>query len=317
MSLSGRDSDRPVLVTGASGFIGSRVVRELVRRDVHRIAGERRFDGRAHSAASARPAEPARGVTIVECDVLNRHAITRLIEAHRPIACVHAAWNVSHPNYLVDPSNHAWAQASLHLAQVLQRHGCQWFGACGTHIEPARGCAPPNRYAAAKSTFRHRLFDLASDLGQMTICWWRIFQPYGTGERPHRLLPSMLEAFARGERFTVCQPHAQRDFIHADDVAKAIDRSLSHRAGGVFDVGSGSTSHILGVAQRLAQLCSAEHLLDVSSEADFVVTPPPAAADVAPLTHITGWEPQISLNEGLRTLAATGIRGSRPMRATA
>jgi nucleoside-diphosphate-sugar epimerase len=243
----------------------------------------------------------------MECDLLDRAGVKFVIDEHRPRACIHCAWDVARDDYLHSAENQRWTAASLHLAQSLKQAGCSWLGVCGTHLEPVDRCPPCNRYAAAKSTLRHRLFDLASAPPSpgMRICWWRIFQPYGPGERASRFIPSMLDALSRGRRFLVRQPQAQRDFIHARDVAAAIATSLENQSSGVFDVGSGHVQPLRDVAMLAARICDRPDLMDFAaldegSNRDGHLA---ACADIAALQSSTGWRPRVSLEAGLRDLA--------------
>lgn len=307
MSVADTSSGRRcVMLTGASGFIGSHVLRALAQRDVRAIAVVR-----PESRSSTSRAVHACAANVVECDLLNPMSVEAVVTAHRPSACIHAAWDVARPDYLTHPDNQRWVQASLHLASCLKANGCRWLGVVGTYLEPTGSAQPPNRYAAAKVTFRHRLTELAGE--SMSVCWWRLFQPYGPGERESRLIPSMLKSFGLGMRYLVKQPEARRDFIHVEDVAAAIIQSFERSIGGLFDLGSGSLHRLHEVANRMSQAMNSEHLLEFSP-LEFTTPESAHPADIAALRVLADWSPRISLDAGLHALAAAA---RTPLRATA
>lgn len=292
----------PVLVTGATGFIGAHVVQRLNNNGVPVIALSRSTP--QHTLAVSRQTRS------IQCDLLDARDVESLVRTHRPTTCIHAAWDVAHPEYLDSHANQKWVQASLHLARCLLEHGCRWLGVCGTHIEPVRNAPPKNRYAGAKATLRHRLCELVGD--RMTICWWRIFQPYGEGERADRFVPSLLQALTSGQRLLVRQPQARRDFIHVSDVASAMTASHSRELGGVLDVGAGRLHAIRDVAIKAARCLDAEHLLDFAPANDERDANVPA--DTSLLGGLAAWQPEIDLDVGLEQLSRAY---SLPLRATA
>src|SRR6476620_7792313 len=70
-----------LLVTGASGHVGGEIVRQAARRGMPVVAIHRGdFLG-----------EPFASVTWVRCDLVDRSAVSKLAQAHRIDACIHAA----------------------------------------------------------------------------------------------------------------------------------------------------------------------------------------------------------------------------------
>jgi nucleoside-diphosphate-sugar epimerase len=306
---------RPLMVTGASGFIGSRVVAELETRGEHVLAVVRQRE--PHMPTVSGTTRPESTVEYVECDLLNRAAVAHLIERHRPQACIHAAWDVGDPDYMSSAANQEWVRASLHMAGHMMRWGCKWLGFCGTHIEPPEPCGPANRYAAAKATLRHRLHDLASTFNPpCRIAWFHIFQPYGPGEPAHRFLPSLITAAVSGEEFELKHPHALRDFVHVDDIASAIAEASQNRLRGRFDIGTGRVRFLHEIASIVERLAGAKACVHWRNEASRgpSLDPVNRVANIQPLVDETGWRPTIDLEAGLRELveyAASQLQRSK------
>jgi len=193
-----------VLVTGATGFIGSALVRRLVAGGNDVVA-------------------PTRS----ELDLLaaSERELAQFVERASVSYCIHAAWYTNHADYLTHEVNREWLAASLRLVRACE--GLRFVG-LGTCLEP------DTLYARSK-------LDLAIGLGDYgaNFAWARVFFVYGPGDRPGRLIPEMIERFGRGERAGPTFGGLRRDYIHVDDLADQIVRIANSNVQGPFDTGTG------------------------------------------------------------------------------
>src|SRR5258708_2813658 len=145
-----------VLVTGAAGFVGSQVVRQLVASGIDVAAMVR--------PGSARPR--LRGlegkVQLLEADVADTEAIATWLAKYRPDSCIHAAWYAEPGKYLDSPLNLDSLRSSLALLENLAKAGCKHDVRGWTCFEYETGSTPldedsPTRpltpYAAAQLAF--------------------------------------------------------------------------------------------------------------------------------------------------------------------
>src|SRR6516225_6229079 len=95
-------TSRCVLVTGATGFLGSHCLAPLV---------ERKFD--VIGLYRDRAPQNICGVRWVRGDVMDRVAMRRVLEEHKPRGLLHLAWFVEPGKLITDSSNLSWVSASL------------------------------------------------------------------------------------------------------------------------------------------------------------------------------------------------------------
>jgi len=306
-----------VMVTGAAGFIGSRIVRRLMIDGFPVIGIVRSMDpGRLVRLRSLLGRPSAVPVQLIECDLHDTQAVTRLIRAHRPALCMHAAWDVSPDSYRHDPANERWVECSLHLSESLLANGCAWLGVLGTCLETGGDESARCAYAQAKSALREQLIARLARQDMTTglrLCWWRVFQPYGPGEPEARLVPALIESLLRGESFHIKCPDEVRDFIHVDDIASAASASMAHRAMGAFDLGTGVGHRISDIARLTGDLVESRNLIEPQSQSASRNDESGSAliANPRPLMAAACWRWEINLRAGLSRLVDQARRGRR------
>jgi nucleoside-diphosphate-sugar epimerase len=237
----------PVLLTGATGFVGRAVLAELVTRGIP-----------VH-AVSRRPRPPQPGVVWHEADLLAADGRERLIAACPARRLVHCAWDVEHGVFWTSPANALWHEASLDLARrLMARSGKRIFalGTCAEYDALAAGpwnetrpVAPATPYGQAKASLHIALSELCGD----ALTWARLFHLYGPGEDRRRLIPALTDALRAGRTFRVRSSGLLRDMASTAHVARCLVGLLEAGAKGDFDVGSGQP-RTLGALARIVAL---------------------------------------------------------------
>src|SRR5262249_2145053 len=102
-------------------------------------------------------------------------------------------------------------------------------------------CSEASTPLHPESVYAQSKLDLVGALERQghNYAWARIFYVYGPGDRAGRLVPHMLDCFARGEPASPRSGALRRDHIHVDDLAGQIVRIALSDVHGAINTGTG------------------------------------------------------------------------------
>ncbi len=303
-----------VLVTGGAGFIGSHVVERLLAAGHAVTALDDLSTGRRENLPP--------GCELLEVDLCQPQADVAVRRA-APEAVFHFAAQIDLRRSLEDPVADAGQNivASLRLLESALAAGASYFvfassggaiygEADGPQDENHRE-APLSPYGAAKLAVDKYLGVYHHHRGLAT-CSLRLSNVYGPRQQA-RGEAGVVAVFARclrdGRPLPIHGDGAQtRDFLYVDDVARLAPLLISRPAGGVFNLGTGIETSVATLAATVRELTGAG-------------APPTTGAPAVPgeqrrsvldagrARRELGWQPEVSLTEGLRrTLAWFGAR---------
>lgn len=250
-----------VLVTGGGGFVGRPVVARLCQAgaEVHVVS---RRGANAHTAGVVQPHA---------LDLFDTPARAQLMARLRPTLLVHLAWVTEHGRYWQDPANLLWMDATLGLLGDFAAVGGRAAfvaGSCAEYDWQGAGPLEAGRtplhaatlYGRCKAETSCRALALAQQQGQR-LAWGRIAFPFGPGEPPGRLVPSLVRALRAGEPAYFGPPEVARDFVPVDDLADMIVFALQAGFHGALDLASGRLVEVGQIARTLAQVAGRPDLL--------------------------------------------------------
>ncbi|MFJ2028479.1 NAD-dependent epimerase/dehydratase family protein [Streptosporangium sp. NPDC087985] len=287
------------LVTGATGFIGSHLVRRLssLGAEVHAVS--RRLQKADHTeiwhAADLRDADStAELITAVRPDVVFHLASE--VDGARDIRIVRRVLE----NNLTSTVNVLTATAEApHPIKVILS---------GSSEEPRPGnghAPPPSPYAMAKwaATEYARLFQR---LWNAPLTILRPTMVYGPGQRDTRkLVPYVTLALLRGEEPNLTSGAKLVDWVYVEDVVDAFiaAHETGNATGQIFDIGTGTETAVKDTVEMLFQTVGTPLRPRFGTVADRPLDIP-QAADLGPAAEVLGWRPTVDLQEGLRRTVA-------------
>jgi len=301
-----------VLVTGGAGFIGSHLVDALVGRDDEVVVLDDLSTGRAGNIPD--------GVTFVRGSVADEDVVTAAVEGCGVVYHQGALGSVARSVAAPLASDRANVAGTLTVLSAAQRAGVgrvvlasssSVYG--GSEVVPTPESAalrPRSPYAVTKLAGEHYARVLWELHGLETVCL-RYFNVYGPRQRPDSeyaaVVPLFVEALLRG-----ADPHVHgdgrqsRDFTFVADAVQANLRAAGAPAaacaGRAFNVARGEPASLLDLLDILAgELGVTPHPTHGPTRAGDVRH---SHADISAARAALGYEPEVSLREGLvRTLA--------------
>lgn len=255
-----------IFITGGTGFIGRRVIKELRRRR-HRVV-------------------------LLKSKLENSAKVKKEIERCGPDVVIHLAWEgLPDISPALCRKNARMGVAFMKLLGSLRITKVIAAGSAWEYENP-RG--PHRAVIAAKRVVRK-----AGEryIGKTGIFVWAVpFFVYGAGKPGRSLLPSLIAQAQKGEAPTPNNPNAWHDFIYADDVARAIVLLVERKiAGGTYDIGSGKLTRTGEIANTVAKIFTLpqKRLPRIKKTG--------LRADPRPLAKL-GWRPRVSLAQGIKTM---------------
>ncbi|WEK34140.1 MAG: NAD(P)-dependent oxidoreductase [Candidatus Pseudobacter hemicellulosilyticus] len=238
MSVSG-----PILVTGATGFIGQYVVEALLQRNLPVIASS------VH-AEKARTMPWFERVRYIPFNLGHADPAADLYQLlGSPARMIHLSWE-GLPNYKAAFHLDTNLPRQQLLLENLVRHGLRELTVTGTCFEYGMQegalredmeTLPANPYALAKDQLRRYLESLTTQW-PLSLKWVRLFYMYGQGQNPNSLLSQLDRALANGETvFNMSGGEQVRDFLPVEKVAEYLVRiTLQERVTGIINCCSGA-----------------------------------------------------------------------------
>ena len=292
-------------VTGASGFIGSYLVRHLVAHGVDVAI--------LHRATTNlwRLEEIADAVCHVQGDFGDVSSFAAEFRAFRPDTVFHLAWSGVGNSYRDDLTQIDYnVPASTSFATFCAEQGVEtWIGAgsqaeYGPHDHAI--CEdvlpqPTSAYGAAKLA-TYYLTERIAALGDMRHAWLRVFSTYGPRDNPGWLLPGLINSLLRGERPSLTPGEQRWDFLHVQDAADAFLRVAKSESIGIFNVGSGAAHPLKEIVETVRDCIDPSLPLgfgDIPYRPDQVML---LQANVSRLSSETGWRPERVLADGIREM---------------
>ena len=319
-----------LLITGGAGFIGSALVRLLIRESVYRVVNVDALTYAGNLDSIAEVSGNPR-YCFEHVDIRDGVALRRVFERHRPDAVIHLAAE-SHVDRSIDGPR-AFVETNvvgtLTLLQESLRH---WQGLGAAEREAFRfvnvstdevygslgadGCftestpyAPSSPYSASKAAADHLVRAWRHTYGLPTITT-NCSNNYGPYQFPEKLIPLTIERARRGESLPVYgRGENVRDWLYVDDHARALRLVLERGAPGEsYAVGGRNERRNLDVVRAICslldELAPSETTPDRRSLITFVTDRPGHdlryAIDASRIERELGWTPTETFETGLR-----------------
>ena len=321
-----------ILVTGAAGFIGFHVCRQLLERG-DRVTGlDNMNDYYDVSLKEARLAMlvPCEGFTFIKADIADRDAMEELFRTGSFERVINLAAQAGVRYSLINP--HAYINSNilgfLNILEGCRHHGVKHlvyassssvYGANETMPFSVHDNVdhPLSLYAASKKA-NELMAHTYSHLYNLPTTGLRFFTVYGPWGRPDMALFLFTDAIVNNRPIQVFNfGNHRRDFTFVDDITEGVIRTLDHLAEPnpdwsgltsdpgssrdpwrVYNIGNSSPVNLMDYIEAL------EHELGRPAAKEFLPMQPgdvpDTYADVDQLMHDVHYKPETTVQEGIR-----------------
>jgi len=300
-----------VLVTGAAGFIGSRLSRRLLDDGcrVTAIDSLTNFYSKRIKRRNLAPLLGRPNFRWIEAD-LNEAPLKTIVRGQEAVfhlaaqAGVRDSWGRSFDVYIRDN-----IRATQRLLETVKDVAVRRFVYASssavyglTPDMPMRETSPLHPlspYGVSKLAAEDLGFLYFQNYG-VPVVSLRFFTVYGPGQRPDMAFHKFLKAIAAGGEITVYGDGSQtRDFTYIDDIVAANAAALDHgRPGQVYNVGGGHRERLDAIFTLLETICRRPLRLRFADAQKGDA--PHTAADITKARAELGYRPRTGLEDGLR-----------------
>lgn len=287
------------VVTGASGFVGKAVVKELLKQgtEVYSIIHKK----------TCIPAE-LEGSHIVVCDLSDYDKLPALIKTNFADVFFHFAWEgaagVLRGNEKIQLAN---VQGTCDAVLAATEVGCKKFIFASSimeyevdaEIKSMRNPGINSIYSTAKITadYMARILSSKSNLGYISAL---ISNIYGPGEKSPRLINSCIRKLLNGEHLSLTSGNQLYDFIYITDATRMFtmigDKGIE---GSIYYIGNRKARPLRSFLEELRDVVSPKASLGFGEVPFNGISLTYKEFDTELLYRHTGIEPKISFTEGI------------------
>ncbi len=294
IELDERLVGRTVLVTGASGFIGSHLCNRLIASGA-----------RLHGISRTRRESEGEQLRWWQADLKDADAVRQLVAALQPQIVFHLASYVMGARELgvVLQTFNDNLTSTVHLLTAAAETGCRRVVLASSSEEPLNpggGGFPCSPYAAAKwaSSMYGRMFH---ELFGLPVVMPRIFMTYGPDQRDlQKLVPFVVRHLLRGEAPKLSSGLRRADWIYVDDVVEGLLRAAVYPGieGSSFDLGTGRLASVREIVEQIVEIMDSpvKPAFGALQDRPFEQERP---ADTTFLAEKLAYEPRTGLRQGL------------------
>lgn len=297
---------KKIAITGGAGFIGSNLVRKLLllRYDLNLLTRQSTDLWRLKDIIS--------DIKIHKTDILDQQSLSKVIGKINPSVIIHLATYSSYRNQkdykqMVEANikgtlNLLSASKDIDYDIFINTGSSSEYGIKNNPMRETDLLEPISFYAATKasSTLLCQVFAKEYKKPIVTL---RPFSVYGPWEEKDRFIPTIIRALIKGETIKVTPGKQRRDFIYVEDVTDIYIKTIlkgKSLSGQVLNMGTGKEYANDEVVKALFKTISKKVQVEKGGFPKRVWDTPHWVADISKTKKLLNWEPQFTLEEGLK-----------------
>ncbi|MFA5337140.1 MAG: NAD(P)-dependent oxidoreductase [Candidatus Omnitrophota bacterium] len=297
---------KKVLVTGASGFIGSALMRRLLLEKAKIYALD------IPQANKWRIKDILPKVQMRFADLQNRNALDKLISGIRPEIIFHLAAYGVYPSQkernaifninFFGTKNLLDACGSLDYKLFVNTGSIFEYGIKKTPLKESDVLSPVTDYGISKAAATLYCQAVALRDGK-PVTTLRLSTPYGYYEELPRLIPSVVLSYLVGKRPHVTSPKFVRDFLFIEDAIEAYIKTVEYSEaakGEIFNIGYSRQYAIGKVVETIAALTGSNIKPKWGNKPHYRIESDMWQTNISKAKRLLKWQPNYSLKDGLK-----------------
>lgn len=290
-----------IAITGASGFIGSAVVRLALEQGL-RVAAI------VNIRSDLYRLEKLEGYVLIKYDThFNEFNTINQLKNFAPDVFIHSGWtgvNSKLRNDAIQLDNIKITLDSIDLA--IQSHAKQWIG-IGSHAEYGIYNKRINEDFATNPVTVYGKVKLSTLWAAQAFCqfhnldfsWIRLFDPFGPYDNSNWFIPYIIKELSNGNSPKLTECKQVWDYLYIDDAIEGILTIAKGHHKGIYNIGSGDPISLKEVITKI------KNLMHSHSEPEYGAVPynPDQVMHLeAGIDKIKalGWKPKTSIDDALR-----------------
>ena len=289
-----------VIVTGASGFLGSNVLMPLLARG-HEVVAVGRHAPAPHLQHSALFWE--------KVDLLSPAQLAAVVKKQKADGLIHCAWDARPGAYWTSPDNLRWVAASLLLFEAFHANGGKRVVVAGSSAEyewagdqalseTATPLRPASLYGTSKNALR-QVLEAWANTNDVSWAWGRIFNIFGANEKQNRLIPRVVKSLLQDKPIEFDDGLLYRDFLSVEEVGDAFAAMLDSDIQGPVNVAGGQSESIRDLLSHIATILKKTELVSFDDDKKNTSEPLSVVASIERLKTELHWEPSHSMHDHL------------------
>lgn len=292
-----------VMVTGSTGMVGATMIEQMLADGI-RVTGIVR-----PASAKMKNLTPHQNLEIIECDIDNLLSLKETL-SHDYDTFFHFAWNgtygASREDIRLQTQNVVDTLDAIELAHAI---GCKAFVGAGSQAEfgPVEGTIsdavpknPVTGYGIAKLD-ACRMGKILCEQYGIRHSWGRIVSTYGPRDNAYTMVMSSIINMLDGKRMQFTKGEQTWDYLYGGDCSRAfylIGKYGKH--GKAYTIGSGQTRQLKDYITAIRDTVAPSLEIGLGEREYYPNQVMHLCADITELKEDTGFEPEVSFEEGIR-----------------
>jgi nucleoside-diphosphate-sugar epimerase len=292
------------LITGATGFIGSCLLRKLISEDrITHILLRREAD-------LWRVRDLIRKTNVHFSDLSDIKSLTKIVEKIKPDIIYHlATYGAYSSQDNADLCVKTNIMGTWNLLKATSNVNYELFVNTGSSSEygfkklpmKERDFLEPASYYAVTKCSQTLLCSYFAKENHKPIVTLRPFSVYGPYEDKDRFVPALLKALYFHSRMNLVSPNIARDWIYVDDVVNAylLVNKFNKYGGEVFNIGTGIQKTIKEVVESAVETTGEKTIFKWKEMKNRIWDTDYWVADTSKTAKLLKWSPKVDLAQGL------------------